>query len=131
VAPSLGDKAALWFVGLAMAFIVLALTGHDLDGWAFNITTESLGIAATVLVIGRILRVEEHRRRSPRVDYMGWEFGLFLGSVASDFAITHREGAISPYAFDLLDGWLADHRPPQALNKDSPCRPRPARAPDA
>jgi len=50
VAPSLGDKAALWFVGLAMAFIVLALTGHDLDGWAFNITTEALGIAATVLV---------------------------------------------------------------------------------
>jgi hypothetical protein len=109
--PSLGDRAAFAFLVLAAAFIVLALLDYGLGGWASNLAAESLGIAATVLVIERILRVEERRRRAPRVnavvDYMGWEFSVFLTAVARDYATTHREGDINPVAFELLDQWLA------------------------
>jgi hypothetical protein len=110
--PSLADRAALVFVGVAVAFIVFALTGHELGGWASNMATEFVGIALTVLVVERIVRVEERRRRSPRVgpaiDYMAWEFHLFVAAVASDYATTHRDGPIIADAFELFDRWLED-----------------------
>lgn len=108
--PSLGDTAALSFVFIAVVLGALAAWGDSLDGWALNLATEALGIAATVLIIERILRIEERRRRAPRVnaalEFMNVEFCAFLDAVAHDYATTHREGEVPREPFELLDRWL-------------------------
>jgi hypothetical protein len=109
--PSLGTRWALAFVAIAGFAWWLA---DVLNDWGPNIAAEALSIAATIVIVERIVRHEARARLLPRIenamDALRWEFRDFVHGVAVDYAGTHLHTfrPLPGDALAFLDQWLAD-----------------------
>ena len=111
---SLGTWAALGFVGLASLAGLVSWGTDALDDWAPNVAVDSLALAATIVIVERIVRREARERLRPRVESamqaLRQEFRGFVSAVTVDYAGTHLHTfrPLPRNALAFLDQWLAD-----------------------
>jgi hypothetical protein len=111
---SLGAWSALAFAGIAAFAVLMWWLADALDDWAPNFAAEALSIAATLVIVERIVRHEARQRLMPRIESamaaLRSEFRRFLQSVTVDYAGTHLHTfrPLPRDAPDFLDQWLAD-----------------------
>jgi hypothetical protein len=124
--PSLATRAALAFVGVAgLAVLVWWLT-DALDDWAPNVAVEALSIAATIVIVERIVRREARQRQWPRIESamrgLRQEFRKFVHGLAWDYARTHLHTfrPLPRDALAFLDHWLAGKKEQDACQVPVP-----------
>jgi hypothetical protein len=116
---------------LALAFLVAGLVAtvvsvfcDRFDDWATNVAVEAFSLAATVLIVEWVLRLERRAHLRPRVERVlydiGLDFRLLMSSVILDYAATHLDTyrPLPSEAVAVLDQWIADHD-----REDEPRRP--------
>jgi hypothetical protein len=112
--PTLAGWAAFVLVGIAAAAVLLWFFANALDDWAPNIGVEALAIAATIVIVERIVRHEARRRLLPRIesviDGLRSELRDFLSGITVDYASTHLNTfrPLERDSLDFLDQWLAE-----------------------
>jgi len=112
--PSLATWAGLAFVGVASVAVLTWWLTDALDDWAPNAAVEALSIAATIVIVERIVRHETRARVRPRIesasDALRQEFHSFLYGITVDYAGTHLHTfrPLPRDALAFLDQWLAD-----------------------
>jgi hypothetical protein len=101
-------------MAFGVTWMIVAIAGDLLDAWAINIATSAFTIAATILVVERIVRHEARERLRPRTELLfgsiGLNFRLFISAVTNDYASTHLATfrAIPADAQAMIEQWLAD-----------------------
>jgi hypothetical protein len=108
------DWAAIGFALTAVLFLVLRSASDTawVVEWAPNLAVEALSIAATILIVDRIVRREERRRLRPRLESayrgIGRQVRSFLHGVAREYVKGHgHPDEADPRRFALaLDAWL-------------------------
>jgi hypothetical protein len=112
--PSLGTWWALVFTSVAGLAVLAWWFTDALDDWAPNFAAEALSIAATIVIVERIVRHEDRERLRPRVESamaaLRQEFRKFLHAITVDYAGTHLHTfrPLPADALSFLDQWLAD-----------------------
>jgi hypothetical protein len=112
--PSLGTWCALVFTAVAGLAAVAWWLTEALDDWAPNFAAEALSVAATIVIVERIVRHEDRERLRPRaesaMDALRQDFRSFLHIITVDYAGTHLHTfrPLPADALSFLDQWLAD-----------------------
>jgi hypothetical protein len=111
---SLAALAALVCFVVFIASVFVDVFADALDAWAPNVGVGALSIAATLLVVERIVQHEARRRLWPRVELLmrslRMEFFLFLQAMTVDYGGTHLNNfrPIKRDCLDFLDQWLTE-----------------------
>lgn len=114
------DWAAVGFAAAAVAFLGLWVVAHEgnvwVEQWATNLSVEAGSIAATILIVDRIVRSEEQRHLAPRLEgayrRLARPLSSFLDAAEDDLARARPEAAPAPrrrrlsLSSPVLDEWL-------------------------
>lgn len=112
---------ALAAIVVGIAAVVVSVVSDRLDGWMTNVATDAFLLAATILVVERIVRGEGKRRIAPRVERVLWRVGSTMREVVTmiviDYADRHARTFKRPPndVLGALDHWLTEER-----NEDVP-----------
>lgn len=114
------DWAAIGFAATAVAFVGLWAVAHEgnpwVEQWATNLSVEAGSIAATILIVDRIVRREEQRHLAPRMEgayrRLARPLSDFVDAAEDDLARARPGIAPAPRRLRLtrsssvLDEWL-------------------------
>lgn len=117
-------------VVLAVASVVVWSLTDAADAWMPSVATTLLSVAATITVVGWIVRREERERRRPWQDralyWLGFDLRMFMDALLLDYAETHLH-TYRPIPSDVLEmigQWQADHSSEDAAREDMDHRGR-------